>query len=80
MCSACQIAHYKQVWRIAFFGRLEERKGIKLFVEAVNKLQDDYDIMDLEAFEIYIVGPDAIVDMVTPHRLPVPVLQALTLC
>lgn len=28
----------KQVWRIAFFSRLEERKGIKLFVDAVNLL------------------------------------------
>ena len=25
----------KPVWRVAFFGRLEERKGIKLFVNAV---------------------------------------------
>ena len=25
----------KPVWRVAFFGRLEERKGIKLFVDAV---------------------------------------------
>ena len=28
----------KPVWRIAFFSRLEERKGIKVFVEAVNQL------------------------------------------
>ena len=28
----------KPVWRIAFFSRLEERKGIKLFVDAVNLL------------------------------------------
>ena len=25
----------KPVWRVAFFGRLDERKGIKLFVDAV---------------------------------------------
>ena len=29
----------KPVWRVAFFGRLEERKGIKLFVDAVQVLQ-----------------------------------------
>lgn len=28
----------KRVWRIAFFSRLEERKGIKLFVDALNML------------------------------------------
>jgi glycosyltransferase involved in cell wall biosynthesis len=28
----------KPVWRVAFFGRLEERKGIKLFVDAVERL------------------------------------------
>ena len=28
----------KPVWRVAFFGRLEERKGIKLFVDAVQVL------------------------------------------
>ena len=28
----------KAVWRLAFFSRLEERKGLKLFVEAVNRL------------------------------------------
>lgn len=54
-----------QVWRIAFFGRLEERKGLKLFVEAVNKLQEDYSILELEAFEVHIVGPEAVVDMVS---------------
>lgn len=29
----------KPVWRVAFFGRLEERKGIKLFVDAVQVLR-----------------------------------------
>ena len=28
----------KPVWRLAFFSRLEERKGIKLFVDAVSSL------------------------------------------
>ena len=57
------------MWRIAFFGRLEERKGIKLFVEAINKLQDDYTVTDMPKFEIYIVGPDAVVDMVRQSDL-----------
>jgi len=54
-----------QIWRIAFFGRLE-RKGIKLFVEAVDRLQEEYDIAKLTEFEVYIVGPDATIDMVPP--------------
>ena len=28
----------KRVWRLAFFSRLEERKGLKMFVDAVNQL------------------------------------------
>lgn len=28
----------KPVWRLAFFSRLEERKGLKLFVEAVSRI------------------------------------------
>ncbi len=28
----------KSVWRLAFFSRLEERKGLKLFVEAVHRI------------------------------------------
>ena len=28
----------KPIWRLAFFSRLEERKGIKLFVDAVSSL------------------------------------------
>lgn len=28
----------KPIWRLAFFSRLEERKGIKLFVDAVSAL------------------------------------------
>ncbi len=26
----------KPIWRLAFFSRLEERKGIKFFVDAIN--------------------------------------------
>lgn len=53
-----------QVWRIAFFGRLEERKGIKLFVEAISKLQKTSKVMNADRFEIFIVGPEAVIDMV----------------
>ena len=28
----------RRVWRVAFFSRLEERKGIKVFVDALHKL------------------------------------------
>lgn len=52
-----------QVWRIAFFGRLEERKGIKLFVDALTKLQKSSAVVTSDAFEIYIVGPEAVIDM-----------------
>ena len=58
------------MWRIAFFGRLEERKGIKLFVEAVDRLQEEYNIAQLSEFEVYIVGPDATIDMVLPPGPP----------
>ena len=38
----------KQVWRLAFFSRLEERKGIKLFAEAVAALN----VSGLPKFEV----------------------------
>lgn len=38
----------KPVWRVAFFSRLEERKGIKLFVEAINQL----DVSHIPNFEV----------------------------
>lgn len=30
--------HVKRVWRLAFFSRMEERKGIKVFVDALHLL------------------------------------------
>ena len=36
--TAAASVQVKQVWRLVFFSRLEERKGIKLFVEAVSRL------------------------------------------
>ena len=38
----------KPIWRLAFFSRLEERKGIKLFVDAVSALN----VTD-EKFEVH---------------------------
>ena len=46
----------KPIWRLAFFSRLEERKGIKLFVDAVSALN----VTD-EKFEVHSL---------TPSRLP----------
>ena len=30
--------HVKRVWRLAFFSRMEERKGLKVFVDALHML------------------------------------------
>ena len=38
----------KPIWRLAFFSRLEERKGIKLFVDAINQL----DVSGIPNFEV----------------------------
>lgn len=34
-----QTGAVKRVWRVAFFSRMEERKGIKVFVDALNMLK-----------------------------------------
>lgn len=39
----------KPVWRLAFFSRLEERKGIKLFVDAVSALNVTNDRFEVGA-------------------------------
>lgn len=36
------------IWRLAFFSRLEERKGIKLFVDAVSQIKAP----DMDKFEV----------------------------
>ncbi|CAL8462880.1 g2414 [Coccomyxa elongata] len=52
----------KPVWRLAFFSRLEERKGLKLFVRAVDALQEA--ALEAEArFEVFFIGSDARIDM-----------------
>ena len=38
----------KPIWRLAFFSRLEERKGIKLFVESISRLNDT----NVDRFEV----------------------------
>ena len=38
--AASHVGETKPVWRLAFFSRLEERKGLKLFVEAVGKIAE----------------------------------------
>ncbi len=52
--------HVKPVWQLAFFGRLEERKGLKLFCDAVEML----DSISLPRLEIIFIGGEAQVDMV----------------
>ncbi|CAL8463815.1 g3349 [Coccomyxa elongata] len=52
----------KPVWRVAFFGRLEERKGIKLFVDAVQRLPKE--ILEKPEFESYFVGAESKIDQV----------------
>ncbi len=38
--AASHVGESKPVWRVAFFSRLEERKGLKLFVEAVGRMAE----------------------------------------
>lgn len=45
----------KPVWRLCFFGRLEERKGIKVFVEALSLLEHNKDAR----FEVIVPNPGA---------------------
>ena len=47
------------VWRLAFFGRLDERKGLKQFCSALDTLND----ADLPRLEIDFIGSEAKVDM-----------------
>lgn len=49
----------RRVWRLAFFGRLEERKGLKLFCGAVELLF----VSRFSGLEVTFVGGEAQVDM-----------------
>ena len=58
----------KPVWRLAFFSRLEERKGLKVFVAAVKRLQQaaaegSWGKPLDPRFEVIFVGADSRVDM-----------------
>ena len=50
----------KPVWRVVFFGRLEARKGIKLFVDAVERLPKE--ILERPEFEAYFLGAKSRID------------------
>ena len=57
----------KPVWRLAFFSRFEERKGLKVFVKAVQQLQaavggEGRPVLD-PRFEVHFVGAEARIDM-----------------
>ncbi|KAK9809161.1 hypothetical protein WJX72_010415 [[Myrmecia] bisecta] len=54
----------KEIWRVAFFGRLEERKGIKMFVEAVSKVN----ITAHPNFEVFFVGAESQIDMIPSSK------------
>ena len=53
----------KPVWRLAFFSRLEERKGLKVFVSAVKELQEAAAGKLDPRFEVIFVGADSRIDM-----------------
>lgn len=53
----------KPVWRLAFFSRLEERKGLKVFVRAVRELLEAAAGKLDQRFEVIFVGADARIDM-----------------
>lgn len=58
----------RPVWRLAFFSRFEERKGLKVFVRAVQQLQaaagggEGQPVLD-PRFEVHFVGAEARIDM-----------------
>lgn len=54
---------HRRVWRVAFFSRLEERKGIKVFVDALN-------LLDADALALNQV-PSLLADLVFPIHSPV---------
>lgn len=52
MLCAQMMGKEKPVWRLAFFSRLEERKGIKLFVDAVSSLNVTNDKFEVRFFHV----------------------------
>ena len=57
--SSSDTRHVRPVRRLAFFGRLEERKGLKLFCEAVEMLS----VTRHPALEVLFIGGKSQVDM-----------------
>jgi hypothetical protein len=53
----------RPVWRLAFFSRLEERKGLKVFVSAVGELLEAAAATLDPRLEVIFVGADARIDM-----------------
>ena len=53
------------MWRLAFFSRLEERKGLKVFVAAVRHLQEAAAGKLDARFEVVFVGANSRVDMLS---------------
>ena len=53
------------MWKLAFFSRFEERKGVKVFVRALQQLQDMGEaVLKLDPrFEVHFVGAEARIDM-----------------
>jgi glycosyltransferase involved in cell wall biosynthesis len=50
----------KPVWRLAFFGRMDERKGIKVFADAVERLPPS--ITANASFEVYFIGAENVIE------------------
>lgn len=72
------IAAWKPVWRIAFFGRLEERKGLKLFLAALKRLSPKFK-SELPNFEVLVMGARGVVDDVAADEWLEPQLEALSI-
>jgi glycosyltransferase involved in cell wall biosynthesis len=53
----------KPVWRLAFFSRLEERKGIKMFIKAVEQLTAVAAGALDARFEVFFIGSESRIDM-----------------
>jgi glycosyltransferase involved in cell wall biosynthesis len=50
----------KPVWRLAFFSRLEERKGVKVFADAVERLSSS--VTRSPRFEVHFIGAENTID------------------
>ena len=64
----------KPIWRLAFFSRLEERKGIKLFVDAISQL----DVSHIPNFEVSLICIQAAVPQM-PHVLGSPYITMVVI-